>query len=84
MNLTNCIWKLEPILNSVSSQAKYMKIYRTLRPFNALNEDEEPQLVQEGLLLLDEIRFDWVFFYAGTARFSLKQDEFARFTELLG
>ena len=39
-----------------------MEIYRALRPFSAFNEDDEPQLVQESLLLLDGIHFEWVFF----------------------
>jgi hypothetical protein len=61
-----------------------MEIYQALRPFTAFNEDEEAQLVEERLLLIDNIRFEWVFFYAGCTRFSLQKDQFERFTELLG
>ena len=61
-----------------------MEIYRALRPFNAFNEDNEPQLVEESLLLFDNASFDWVFFYAGCSRLSLQKDQFERFTELLG
>jgi len=61
-----------------------MEIYRALRPFTAFNEDEEPQLVEERLLLIDNIRFGWVFFYAGCTRFSLQKDHFDQFTERLG
>ena len=61
-----------------------MEIYRALKTFTAFNEDGEPQLVKESVLLLDNMRFEWVFFYARGTRFSLQKDQFERFTDSLG
>ena len=62
-----------------------MEIYRALKTFSAFNEDGEPHASWQGesVLLLDNMRFEWVFFYAGGTRFSLQKDQFERFTERL-
>jgi hypothetical protein len=59
-------------------------MFRVLKQFNAFNEDGEPQLVKDDLLLAEVPIRGWVRFYGKDADFSLQEEDFVRFTEPIG